>query len=96
MTTDPNRPLGIAAVAELLGLSPRSMRTTITRAKNTDNPFPAPDGHIGGRRWWHPSRKGEILAWKAARPGPGAGGGRPRTQPARTAAPNPPGVHRGA
>lgn len=41
-------------------------------------PFPAPDVILGGTPGWSPHRETEIHAWHAAKPGRGAGGGRPR------------------
>ena len=78
------------AVAELLGLTPKSISTYLTESRETvgvgakarrgryaDHPFPAPDDYIGRGPWWHPARKDELLKWAASRPGQGAGGGRP-------------------
>ncbi|WP_410633851.1 hypothetical protein [Amycolatopsis sp. cmx-4-83] len=42
------------------------------------HPFPEPDVVIGRTPGWAPGRKAEIEQWAAARPGQGAGGGRPR------------------
>jgi len=44
--------------------------------------FPDPDIIVGlgehGIAGWHPDRVQDIRTWHASRPGPGAGGGRPR------------------
>ncbi len=75
--------LNRAAVAALLGLKPKSISTYLTESREggryEKHPFPQPDGTIGRAPWWHPSRREELLEWAAARPGQGAGGGRPRT-----------------
>jgi hypothetical protein len=42
------------------------------------HPFPEPDVIIGRTPGWSPDRRSEIEQWEAARPGQGAGGGRPR------------------
>jgi hypothetical protein len=69
------------AVAALLGLKPKSISQYLTESRPGGryerHPFPAPDGTIGRAPWWHPKREDEIRAWAAARPGQGAGGGRP-------------------
>ncbi len=41
------------------------------------HPFPEPDVIIGRTPGWSPGRRSEIEQWAAARPGQGAGGGRP-------------------
>ena len=55
-------------------------RTVSTwRARYADtHPFPKPDVVIGRTPGWAPGRRGEIRDWESARPGRGAGGGRPR------------------
>ena len=45
---------------------------------------PQPDIVLGVARpnaGWDPAREGEWRDWYASRPGPGAGGGRPRKEP---------------
>ncbi len=44
--------------------------------------FPKPDANIGEVPGWLPHRMTEIQTWHANRPGQGAGGGRPRKNPA--------------
>lgn len=44
--------------------------------------FPKPDATTGNVPGWLPERMTEIKAWRANRPGQGAGGGRPRNAPA--------------
>jgi hypothetical protein len=49
------------------------------RSRYADShPFPEPDVVIGRTPGWSPDRRAEIEQWAAARPGQGAGGGRPR------------------
>jgi len=49
------------------------------RSRYADShPFPEPDVIIGRTPGWSPDRRSEIEQWEAARPGQGAGGGRPR------------------
>ncbi|MFB9686591.1 hypothetical protein [Amycolatopsis plumensis] len=49
------------------------------RSRYADShPFPEPDVIIGRTPGWSPARRSEIDRWAAARPGQGAGGGRPR------------------
>lgn len=67
------------AVAKLLGLRPKSISQYLTESREggryEKHPFPKPDGTIGRGPWWDARRKDELLAWAAARPGQGAGGG---------------------
>lgn len=69
------------AVAVLLGLRPKSISTYLTESREggryDKHPFPKPDGYIGRGPWWAGTRRDELLAWAAARPGQGVGGGRP-------------------
>lgn len=71
-TMTERRQLDRAAVAALLGVEPG----TITRYRdpNRGENFPEPDGFVGRSPWWWSDR---IEAWRDARPGRGAGGGRP-------------------
>ncbi len=83
MTSDKESPvLNRQAVAELLGVQPKTISQYLTESKGegryAGQPFPAPDGYIGKGPWWRREREGEIKAWATARPGQGAGGGRPR------------------
>ncbi|MFB6392708.1 hypothetical protein [Polymorphospora lycopeni] len=70
------------AVAELLGLEPKSISQYLFESRPggryEHHPFPAPDDRIGRAPWWRPERADEIREWAANRPGQGAGGGRPR------------------
>ena len=62
--------LTAADVAEQLGISAASFRSYVHRGDG-----PQPDGHLGRTPWWSQTT---IDTWKAARPGQGVGGGRPR------------------
>jgi hypothetical protein len=65
-------------VAELMGWTDPG---TVSRFMAEDRErygFPAPDGYVGGHPWWWSIR---IAAYKAGRPGRGAGGGRPPKTP---------------
>lgn len=70
------------AVAALIGVQPKTISQYLTESheggRYATHPFPKPDGYIGKGPWWRRERKAEIKAWAAARPGQGAGGGRPR------------------
>lgn len=63
-------PMTIRDVADRLELQVPTISCYIARGV-----MPAPDGRSGRSPWWHLST---IDAWLAARPGRGAGGGRPR------------------
>lgn len=56
-------------VAQHLGVSQATARKYAS-----DGRLPAPDGRLGVTPWWRPAT---IREWQAARPGRGAGGGRP-------------------
>lgn len=62
--------LDTAGVAAHLGLSVRTIQTYRDRGS-----LPTEDGRLGASPWWWQST---IDAWQVARPGRGAGGGRPR------------------
>ena len=80
MMPEPIRYNGAAEIAALFGVQPGTVDTWRTRP--TRGPaFPQPDAYIGRIAGWLPSREAELRAWYAARPGRGAGGGRPRRQP---------------
>lgn len=68
-------------VAAFLGVTPKLISQFLTESKEGHryerNPFPEPNGRIGSGPWWKLERKPEFLAWMAARPGRGVGGGRP-------------------
>ncbi|TDD24994.1 hypothetical protein E1287_37675 [Actinomadura sp. KC06] len=76
MTTGPTRYLDRASVGALFGVSAQA----VAKWQDRHGDFPAPDVHLGDRDLpgWLPERADEIRAWHAARPGQGAGGGRPR------------------
>jgi predicted DNA-binding transcriptional regulator AlpA len=61
-------------VADLLGIAPESV--TRYRARGG---FPEPLRHFGGSPVW---TRAQIAAFIESRPGRGAGGGRPRKEPA--------------
>lgn len=58
------------AVAARIGIAAGSLTRYVARGD-----APAPDGTVGASPWWHEKT---IEDWIAARPGRGAGGGRPR------------------
>lgn len=78
------------AVAEILGVQPKSVSQYLVESRPADpevgrragryatHPFPAPDGYIGKGPYWRLERAAEIRTWAASRPGQGVGGGRPR------------------
>lgn len=61
--------LDIAGVAEVLGVSPGTVRGYRHRGY-----LPDEDGVAGGSPWWY---RGTITAWDARRPGRGSGAGGP-------------------
>lgn len=67
--------LDTAAVAQMLGISPKTVVRYLNESKGGKRyaalPFPAPDGKEGGRLYWLVDRRSEIQAWQAARPGTG-------------------------
>lgn len=73
-----------SAVAAILRIKPKSVSQYLTDSKPggryANHPFPAPDGYVGRGPWWRREREAEIREWERARPGQGAGGGRPRTK----------------
>lgn len=81
-TREPLRCAGIAGVAAWLSMTPAALAKAMDR-----NPgWPAEDATIEQQRGshpyrgWLPDRRPEWEAWKAALPGQGKGGGRPRKQ----------------
>lgn len=71
--TVPRTQLDTAAVAERLGVT----RDTVRRYRVADRDrygFPPPDGYLGRTPWWYVAT---IDRWVKARPGQGAGAGRP-------------------
>jgi predicted DNA-binding transcriptional regulator AlpA len=79
---EPPTYLDMEAVAEYLGLAYKTVRSYHNvaekrRRENQSRPgdFPPPDAQFGRSPVWSPET---IDAWKANRPGRGAGGGRPR------------------
>ncbi|GAA4554270.1 hypothetical protein [Amycolatopsis samaneae] len=74
------RYLDMGEIATWFGVAPNTVASWRTRYLDT-HPFPEPDVLVGrnpGNPGWAASRKDEIEAWEKARPGQGAGGGRPR------------------
>jgi cobalamin biosynthesis protein CobD/CbiB len=72
----------MADIAAHLGVKLRSVHTYRLRgveARKEGNPdpggLPEPDNMVGRTPVWRPAT---IIAWAAARPGQGVGGGRPR------------------
>jgi predicted DNA-binding transcriptional regulator AlpA len=65
---------GAAELAALFGVKPGTIDTWRKRYPD----FPEPDAFTGRVAGWLPSREAEMRAWRASRPGRGAGGGRPR------------------
>ena len=63
------------AAAARLGWKPKTVTRYSAKDRRERYGFPEPDGHIGGRPWWWDTT---IDAYKAHRPGKGAGAGRPR------------------
>jgi hypothetical protein len=81
--TDKESPvLDRAAVAAILDVKPKTISQYLVESSGegryASHPFPTPDGTIGRGPYWHRERETEIRAWADARPGRGAGGGRPR------------------
>lgn len=73
-----------ADLAALFGVKPGTIETW--RARYED--FPEPDAYVGRYAGWLPEREAELRTWEAARPGRGAGGGRPpaaKDEPQRAA-----------
>jgi hypothetical protein len=89
MADKPLRYWSVTEIGELFGVSGHTVdvwrrryglnRTAAEIAKAPT--FPEPDMVLGVSRpnaGWLPEREAELRAWHAARPGQGAGGGRPR------------------
>lgn len=68
--TEPNI-LDRAAVAELLGFTTRTVDEYRARYRDTDHPFPEPDGFFGRSPYWLASRADDLRRWAATRPGRG-------------------------
>jgi hypothetical protein len=66
----PDNMLTSDEAAARVGVTAASWRSYVARGDG-----PKPDGHLGRTPWWKPET---VDAWKASRPGQGAGGGRPR------------------
>lgn len=75
--TEPLRYDSAADLAALFGVQPG----TVEKWRRRYPDFPAPDAYVGPFAGWLPSRHPELRAWEKARPGKGAGGGRPRKDP---------------
>lgn len=73
--------LTLADLAELLGVKTETISFYRAHSKPgrryADHPFPTEDRLFGRSPVWAASRRDEIKAWDAGRPGQGAGGGRP-------------------
>lgn len=70
--------LDIAAVAQLLGVTPETIMRYRVADRAAKYPFPQEDGKIGRTPWWW---RETIEEWRKNRPGAGAGAGRPRKNP---------------
>jgi hypothetical protein len=69
--------LDMAAIGEWFGVSAAAVSQWRTRYADT-HPCPEPDVLVGRTPGWSAERRPEWVAWHAARPGQGTGGGRPR------------------
>lgn len=74
--------LTMADVGELLGVDVATVRR-YRMADRARYGFPEPDGVLGRTPWWS---RATIDAWVAARPGKGAGAGRPKKAAAKVPA----------
>jgi hypothetical protein len=71
------------AFATLIGVAPETVSRKVSESRQRTaaglplraKDYPLPDGHIGGSPWWY---RETVAAWRKARPGKGAGAGRPR------------------
>lgn len=72
-----HRYVDMVEIAGWFGISHRAVANWRTRYADT-HPFPEPDVIVGRTPGWSRKRRPEIETWAAGRPGPGAGGGRPR------------------
>jgi hypothetical protein len=72
-------------IAALIAVAPDTLRSYRTLSKPGGryeaHPFPRPDRMFGRTPVWTEDQYAEIRAWAAARPGQGAGGGRPARAP---------------
>ena len=66
-TFDDDEQLDSNAFAELIGVTPSTLRGYLLRQQG----FPEPDGYLGRQKWWWRST---VLEWNASRPGPGRWG----------------------
>jgi len=64
-----------SAVAELLGVAPKTISQFLVESKDggryAEHPFPEPDGRIGRGPYWLAAKRQTIIEWDAARPGRG-------------------------
>lgn len=64
-----------SAVAELLGVAPKTISQFLVESKPggryAEHPFPAPDGRIGRGPYWLATRRKVIVEWDESRPGRG-------------------------
>jgi hypothetical protein len=72
-----HRYVDMVEIATWFNVSHRAVANWRSRYADS-HPFPEPDVVIGRTPGWSRDRKPEIELWEAARPGSGAGGGRPR------------------
>ncbi len=68
-------------VGALIGVSGdtvlRYLNASKAGGRYEEHPFPTPRAEFDGRPAWTAEQSDDIVAWAAARPGQGAGGGRP-------------------
>lgn len=64
-----------SAVAELLGVAPKTISQFLVESKPggrySEHPFPTPDGRIGRGPYWLAARRQDIVEWDESRPGRG-------------------------
>jgi hypothetical protein len=75
----PTRYHGATDVAAYFGVQGKTVNSWISRYAATDTPCPVADVQIGNVLGWLPEREHEWRKWKKSLPGPGVGGGRPRS-----------------
>ncbi|RCG31948.1 hypothetical protein DQ384_05240 [Sphaerisporangium album] len=82
----PIRYVGAKQVGAWFGVPAATVSKWVSRYAQT-YPTPEPDALVGDEdgaefRAWLPAREAEWREWERGRPGRGAGGGRPKKQPA--------------
>jgi hypothetical protein len=70
--------LSLTDIADRLGVKRDMLYQSRWRYRDKDPRFPAPDVTLANREGWRAERVDEIRDWLKARPGRGAGGGRPK------------------